>query len=988
MNKKLVLLGAGLLLTAATATAQKHVTGKVTDTSGSPVMGATIRVAGTKMTTTTDADGNFKLVNVPSSAKKLNVSFIGMEPQTVSVAGNVQVVLKDNELGEAVVIGYGTAQKVGTVVGSVKKVGSEQIAAKPSNNIADALQGKVAGLEIASNSGDVGEMGKMSIRLRGDGSLGASSTPLVVVDGSPASTAMLALLNDRDIESVTTLKDASATSIYGSRAANGVIYITTKKGRVNEKAQISVGQRVGWSQLANGIGNPLNANELLEFQLENGIITATEYASYKLHGANTDWQKFYFDNAAPMYNTDLSIRGGSGNTTYYISGSYMNQKSITRVSHFDRYTVRTNIETKPKDWLSFGIRQNATYTDRTSDQYTNTDYSKYVFNNNVKGAAMAAPYYDPYYTADDFPENMIWPDPTLPNTQWIQKLRPSNTNDIVYNGVAYAQIQPIKGLTIKSQLGLYATDTRNSRHISLEMPDLNEAWAVEYHYRSSMWTSTNTIEYKFDVKNDHHFALLAGHEGIKYNDKGFQASGTGITDDRLNTIGNTTKGDIPTYESAAYQYLSFFGRVDYNLKGKYFANFTVRNDRSSRFGPKNRSANFYSGGLMWRVSDEDFMAGTKGWLTDLQLKLSVGSTGNSEIGNYTYLGLIGQTQYNGTSGWVVSQPANDELGWETQIQTNFGITARLFDRLDVNLNVYHRKTKDMLMEVPLPYTTGFSAQYMNVGELSNRGVELELSYDVYRSRDAFFNVYVNYSYNKNKVDELFYGKKEWAMKNYGLMYVVGKGLEYYAPIYAGVDKEDGMPMWYKVGYKGDVQHEYNPETMTKTYSDDLYQLTGKPLYAPHNGGFGLSGGWKGLTISADFNFVANKWIYNLDYTSAVIKSSALAGFNLHRDILTMWKKPGDITNIPNIAYDNYSAANFNLQNASYLRLKNLTVSYDLPQRWMRATRFFENIRLSFVGRNIFTITGYEGTDPEPDTNVTNGIYPATRNFTLGVDLTF
>ena len=346
MNKKLVLFGAGVLLSAATASAQTHVTGKVTDSNGQPLAGATIRVNGTKMVTTTDVNGNFKLKNVPAAAKKLVVSYIGMEPQTVSVAGNVQVVLKDNELGEAVVIGYGTARKVGTVVGSVKKVGSEQVSDKPATNVADALQGKVAGLQIFSNSGDAGEMGDMSIRVRGVGSLGASNSPLIVIDGSPASSSALAMLNDRDIESITTLKDASATSIYGSRASNGVIYVTTKRGRSGEKSRITLSQRVGFSQLANGIGNPMNADELLQFQLENGIIQADKYEEYKLHGANTNWQKYFFDNAAPMYATDFSLQGGSGSTTYFVSASYNKQKSLTRVSHFDRYTVRTNLDTR------------------------------------------------------------------------------------------------------------------------------------------------------------------------------------------------------------------------------------------------------------------------------------------------------------------------------------------------------------------------------------------------------------------------------------------------------------------------------------------------------------------------------------------------------------------------------------------------------------------------------------------------------------------
>lgn len=989
MNKKLVLLGAGLLLTAATASAQQHVTGKVTDSHGQPVMGATVRVAGTKIVTTTDANGTFRLHNVPASAKKLQVSYIGMQPSTVSVAGNVQVRLEDNELGEAVVIGYGTAQKLGTVVGSVKKVGSDKISDKPAPNIADALQGKVAGLQVASQSGDVGSLGQMSIKLRGTGSLGASSDPLIVVDGSPASIDAFSMLNDNDIESITTLKDASATSIYGSRASNGVIYITTKRGRASEKAVITVGQTIGWSQLARQIGDPMNATELLQFQLENGIITIADYERYKEHGANTNWQKFFYDNAAPMYNTDFSIRGGSGNTTYYVSASYMKQNSLTKISHFDRYTVRTNLESKPKSWLTFGIKQNIAYTDRLRDGYTNSDRES---RNSLSNATIAvqsySPCWDPYDESSLTGDHIIWGSPGLMNTMWLAGLQPSKINDVVYTGVAYMTITPVKGLTIKSQLGLDASDTRSSGAVSMEFPvEKYRGEASESHSRDAMWTSTNTIEYKFDVANNHHVTLLAGHEGIKYNGKSFGASGKGAVDDRLLTLGNLTEGNIPTYSSAAYQYLSFFGRADYNYHDKYFVNFTVRNDQSSRFGKDNRGANFYSGGAMWRVSAEDFMAPTRGWLTDLQLKVSVGSTGNSAIGNYGSLGLIGQTQYGGAAGWVLKQPSNNELGWEKQVQTNVGIMARFFDRLGVDVNVYHRKTLDMLMGVPLPYTTGFSSQTVNVGELSNRGVELELNYDAYRSKDAFVNVYVNYAYNKNKIDELFYGLQEWPMTNALLNYTVGKSLEFYMPIYAGVDKNDGAPMWYKPGFKGDRVYEYNPETMTKTYSDDLYQQTGKQRFAPHNGGFGFSAGWKGLTLNADFTFTLNKWMVNNDLFLAASPKNATGGYNVDRCMLEIWKKPGDEAALPGFKYD-YQFDTHLLENASYLRLKNLSLSYDLPKRWMEATGFVENVRFSFVGRNLFTVTKYSGPDPEVETNISVGGYPATRNFTLGVEVTF
>ena len=988
MNKKLVLLGAGLLMTAATASAQKLVSGRVTDTHGEPVMGATVRVPGTKVITTTDANGNFKLKGVPATAKKISVSYIGMQPTTVSVAGNVQVVLKDNELGEAVVIGYGTAQKVGTVVGSVKKVGGEKVENNPTANVADALQGKVAGLQVLNNSGDAGDINNASIKLRGTGSFTASNTPLIVIDGSPAGTGMLAMLNDKDIESVTTLKDASATSIYGSRAANGVIFITTKKGRAEEKAQITISQSVGWSQLANAINNQMNSSELLQFQLENGIITPDQYQTYKLHGANTNWQKYFFDNAAPMYNTDFSLRGGSGNTTYFVSASYKSQNSLTKVGHLKRYTLRSNLDTKPKQWLNFGLKQSVAYTDRLYNPDVSRDELVANTANAVCAAYLYPAYWDPYSEEAKKTHYITFANATDP--MWERQMMPATINDIIYNGVAYAQIQPVKGLTIKSQLGLYASDSRIFEAHDPSIPALNGVGSASASSsRSSMWTITNTVEYKFNIGDKHAITLLAGQEGIKGSSKGFSASATGITDSRLLNFAGATTPNMPGYSSSKYEYLSFFGRADYALMNKYFFNFTIRNDKSSRFGADNRAANFLSGGVMWRLSDETFMAATKSWLTDLQVKYSVGSTGNSEIGNYSSLGLTTTTQYNGDAGLVIAQPSNKELGWEKQIQSNVGLTARLFDRVNIDVNYYNRKTKNMLMSTPLAYTTGFSSMMLNVGQLTNNGVEVEVSYDAFRSRDAFVNVYANFAYNANKIDKLFNGQQSWDRPSYYLSYVVGKSINYYMAEFAGVDKNDGLAMWYTKGNHGNGKtvHEFNPETMTKTYSNDLLQDVGKSYYPNMNGGFGFTASWKGLSLNADFAFVLNKYMLNMDYQFSTNNANAKQGFNQSRDMFKMWKKPGDITDIPSLATENVIDSRI-LQNASFLRLKNLTLSYSLPQQWMQTTRFFDSVRIYATARNLFTATKYVGGDPELDSNLALGFYPGTRQYMLGVEVSF
>ena len=986
MNKKLVLLGTALLLCAGPASAQKRVTGRVIDSAGHPVEGASVRVEGGKGIAVTDEKGNFTLKDVPASAKLLKVSYFGMQTATVSVAADVKVVLKENQLGEAVVIGYGTGQKVGTVVGSVKKVGGEVVNNASTPTLTDALQGQVAGLQILQNTGDIGDLSAesvASINIRGIGSLSADNVPLIVVDGSPVSQSIFSMMNDNDIESVTVLKDASATSIYGSRAANGVIYITTKKGRRGEKAQVTLSQKIGWSQLASGIGNPMSASELLDFQLENGIIGAAEYAEYKAHGANTNWQDYHFDNAAPLYSTDFSVRGGSENTSYFVSASYLKQKGLT-TDKFKRYTLRSNLDSKVKDWMTIGLNQSVTYTDRARDGYT------YSGNGNIRDYATAAymypAYWDPYdpeYAAEHLIYGMNSYD-----TKYLNDLQPSQTNDIVYNGTGFVELTPIKGLTVRSQLGLYAVDTRNSSQILPGFPGQSSGTARESHSRFSLWTITNTAEYKFKIGESHEFTLLAGQEGIKGSSKSFGATGTGTTDVRLPSLGNITTANLPTYSSYKYEYLSFFGRIDYAMKNKYFANVTVRNDQSSRFGRDNRGATFVSAGVMWDIAAEDFMLPTRGWLSDLKVKASIGSTGNSEIGNYRHLGLIGTTQYGGTSGWVMSQPSNPLLGWEKQVQTNVGFAATFFDRLTLDFNWYNRMTKDMLMKTPLPYTTGFEAQMTNVGEMSNKGIEIEVSYDIIRTKDAFLNVRATYAYNSNKIEKLFHDLNEWPMLPNLTNYIVGKSLNYYMPIYAGVDKEDGAPMWYKKGFSGDAGYVYNPETMTKEFDKDkLSQDTGKKLFAPHNGGFGFSAGWKGLTLNADFSFVLGKYMVNNERMFSCSAGNATAGFNQDKDMLHIWKKPGDLAELPGFQYDTQFDTHL-LENASFLRLKNLSVSYDLPKQLIEATRVLSGVRVNFTTRNLFTVTKWKGADPETDSNISYGVYPATRQFTFGIDVTF
>ncbi|MBR1643952.1 MAG: SusC/RagA family TonB-linked outer membrane protein [Bacteroidales bacterium] len=990
MNRKLVLL-LTCFLVALSMAAQKRVTGKVTDTNGIPVASAVVRVTGTQVYTYTDNNGNFALTNVPNSAKELLVSYMGMKSKKVAVANNVEVVLEeDNQLEEAVVMGYGTAQKLGTVVGSVTRVGSEKIENKPVTTALDALQGKVAGVQILSSTGDVGSVSGVSTTVRGVGSLNGGNTPLYIVDGQPVDASVFYMMNQNDIESYNVLRDASATSIYGSRAANGVIYITTKKGHRGEKATVSVSQSIGWSQLARRMGNPMSSNELLDYQLLNGVISSAQYAQYKREGYATDWVKYFYKDSAPIYNTNFNVRGGTERTSYYTSASYLKRDGLTPYSRFKRITVRTNFETQALDWLQFGMNLGLNYDERNVDSNASQG-SLYIWNNPVLGALMLQPYFNPY---GEDGAKLIYFDPMgAYNLETLNYYRPRTIGEARITGTAFIQLTPIKGLTIKSQLGLDGMDQRDSQKFKPSAPYANNdnaGWAYESFGRSTDWTITNTAEYRFNIKEDHDITVLVGQEGIKSSGYSFGVQQLNFSDDRLLWLGlapitEEAIPDISASSPSTVEYLSFFGRVNYGYQNKYFANFTIRNDRSSRFGSDNRSATFASGGVMWDMKAEKFLKPVW-WLDDLKFKATYGSTGNSSgIGYYDHLGVTGTTQYAGKTGWGLARPANNKLGWETQYQANISFTARIFNRANIELGYYHRKTSDMLMSVPVPYTTGFSAQTMNIGEMVNQGIELQFDVDAVQNWHGLdVNIYGNLSYNANKITKLFYGLDKWVEDGTGLAYFVGKSVNYYMPVRAGVDPADGQLMWYVPDANGKLTDQTTKNFDEATLSVD----TGKKYYAPTTGGFGLRATWKGLTLNADFSFVLGKWMQdNMEFFAMGGGGSSASGYNQDRALLNQWKKPGDITNVPKFGYTNQFDTSL-LHNASFCRLKNLSLSYDLPGKWMDATGFIQNVRLLANARNLFTITKWKGADPETNTNVAQGAYPNTREYSIGVELTF
>ena len=979
MKRKFMLLLTCLFIGIGLVTAQvTKVTGTViSEEDGLPVVGASILVKGTAVGTVTDMDGKFQLPNVPSSAKTLVISFIGMKSQELPIKQTMNVILKpDTEtLEEVVVLGYGSGKKIGSIVGSVAKVNSEKLSAKPVANAMDALQGQVSGLQVYTSSGEPGS--SSSSYIRGVGSLTADNEPLYVLDGTPVSSSVMVMMNPNDFESVTVLKDASATSIYGSRAANGVIYITTKRGKIGEKAVITASGNYGTARLARRVSNPMNSTELLNYQLSHGIIKQETYDKYINSGIDTNWEDYFFKDDAPTYQANLSIQGGSNKTMYYVSGSYYFQDGITPRSEYNRYTFRSNLESRPTDWLRFGANFGATYDEQQTSLFTYQGSNN--LNGGIFGTILNPTYYNPY--GEDGSKLDVIPGLNRYSPYYLSDKQPSSSNTAQLDGTAFIQLNPIEGLTIRSQFGIEAYDFRQTSKRLASHPDATQGgYTYEAFRRNAKLTITNTAEYNFKIKDIHDFTILIGQEGIKNDYQRFGSETTGQSDDRLSMLEAGTAATLlgaDENDLYTYQFLSFFGRINYALNDKYFADFSIRNDTSSRFGKDNRNAIFMSGGLMWNMKKESFLEDVN-FLSDLKLKASIGTTGNSSIGNYDHLALVGTNLYNAQGGWKINTPGNGDLGWEKQTLANIGIEASFWNKYRIELTYYNKKTSNMLMDVPVPYTSGFSSITQNVGSMTNSGVEIAVSLDLLKTKDWFVGFNMNYAYNKNKITELFYGYDEWAMPNYLVSYNVGEPVQYYMAEWAGVDPADGQQMWYIPGTDGETTKEYDEEL--------LQQATGKKRYAPHNGGFGLNVSWKGLSLNADFAWVLGKYMVNNDYYFAANPYN-FAGYNQSKDVLNEWKEPGDITDIP--AYGNVMQFDTHLlENASFLRLKNISLSYTLPKNWLLPTKVIQGVRIMATARNLFTITNYKGADPELDTNLTYGAYPNTKQFTIGAELTF
>lgn len=941
-----------------------------------PLIGVTILQEGTTNGVVTDMDGNYSLEVKGASNATLVFSYIGYAAQSHKVnasTGVLNVSLKsDAELiDEVVVVAYGVRKK-GTIAGSVSTVKSEKLENVPTASFDQALQGQTPGLTVISNSGEPSVAA--TFQIRGTNSINSGTTPLFILDGVPIESSSFNAISPSDIESISVLKDASSTSIYGARAANGVVVITTKRGRKTDGAKVTFRGQWGFSQLAGNNWDLMNTAERIKYEKEIGLDLGEDYYN-KIKNIDVNWMDAVYNNNAPSQSYDLSVNGATDKTNYYVSGSFFDQDGITIGSAFRRYNLRANVENRAKEWLKLGTSTLLAYED--VERAEDGEYALYA---PISASHFMLPYWNPYNEDGSLASQNDgeWKGSGQNPIEWMQNNPVKHKTYKVISSL-FAEVTPIENLTIRSQFGIdYSHATSFMQSFPSYIINNESGTAGRASSDGLTLTVTNTANYRFNLDDTHDFNFMIGQEGVNYHYETFQAVTEGQKNDALTNMASGSFASSWSDNTSDYGFLSFFGRGEYNYKNKYYADFSVRADASSRFGEGNRWAGFWSVGLMWDMRREDFFK-QYDWLTNAQLTFSTGTSGNSSIPNYEHLALVtGGSNYMGETGISPNQRGNKDLTWEKLWTTNIGLRLGFFNRLNFTAEFYNKLTTDMLMQVPVSYADGgYGAYWDNVGAMVNRGVELSLDADIIKTKDFTWNVFANASYNKNKLTELYNGIDEYVDSNV-TMYSVGHTVTgFYMVRYAGVNPANGDALWYTKD--GNITNEFSEE--------DRVLIEGKSFVAPWQGGFGTNLSWKGLMLSAQFSWMADRWVYNND--RLMDESNGLyTSYNQSRRLLyDRWKKPGDVTDIPRHGVTPQFDTHY-LENASFLRLKNLMLSYNIPGKALAKTRFFDGARVFVQGQNLLTFTGFTGIDPEVSANIYRAQYPMTRQFTLGVELNF
>ena len=1049
MKRKVVMFLTCLFIGIGLASGQNRtIRGNVTSAEdGMPVVGASIIIDGTTIGTVTDLDGNFTIANVPSSAKTMTVSYVGMKSQKVDVASNVRVVLQpDSEMiDEVIVVAYGTSKK-SSFTGSAQSIDGKKMELRPISSVTKGIEGQVTGVQVTNSSGQPGS--SPDIRIRGFGSLNASNAPLYVVDGIPYDAALNAI-NPADIESMTILKDASAGALYGARGANGVVLITTKKGKEG-KAQVTYRSNVGWSSRA---GHDYNNVDMLEytqllyeairndFLFDEGLAWGDAEASAraalgsKMGGErynpfkNYSWDNIIDPNtgqvrpdATPVWDENwmdavkrdnafrhehqLSINGGSDRNKYMMSFGYLNEDGILLTTNFQRYNTRVNLESKVTDWFSANANVTLAHTITNYSSYTGTAYS------NVWSTAQFVNPLLPLYIKNMDGTNALDADGN-PQLDYGENGRPGTMSDFsilggllddkwsykrdvagLRSGLVFGSDSDnfgiFKGLKLAINFGLDYTNDLRMGYYNMHHGNQAKSGGLisksNNRYQSYTFNQLVTWTRSFGL---HNFNVLAGHEYYDYIYEYLSASKSNLVDGIYELRPGTTMQDADSYTSQ-YCINSFLSQFDYNFDDKYYFKASLRQDASSRFYKENHTGTFWSLGANWRISKEKFMQNVK-WIDNLSLKASYGEQGNDDLNSFYLWQSLYSLEYSNADqvGGVITSLETKDLSWEKNGNFNIGLEGSLFDRhLSFNVEYYNRKTSDMLLEYPMATSTGFSGYNANVGDMRNSGVEAELTVNPIRTKDFNWDVTFMGSTVKNKVLKLTDETPEIIDGIYSVA-KVGQALNtFYMVKSAGVDPTDGSSLYwaYEKDEDGNMIEgsEYVTNDRSKANVSKYYLGSRIPdLY----GSISTNLSYKGFDLSVMTTYSLGGKIYDGLYHSSM--NVLYISNTWNRNALRRWQKPGDITDVPRVRLGVTDLqTDRDLIDASYFAIKNITFGYTFPAGLLRKAGI-NSLRLYTSMDNLALFTHLDGMNPQNNfSGSTSYTYTPNKTLSVGLEVKF
>ena len=1044
---------------------ERIISGTVAGKDGVPIPGVSVVIKGMTIGTVTGADGRFNL-KVPDGASTIVVSYIGMRTKEIEMGSQVsfRIVMEEDVIGvdEVVVVGYGSQQKK-TLTGAVSTVNESDLRAVPAASASAKLQGRVAGVTVTNDNTPGGES---IVRVRGIGSVN-NNDPLYIIDGVPT-TGGLSKMNPNDIESMTVLKDASSSAIYGVRAANGVILVTTKRGKAG-KPKLSFDARYGMQRTTNELDllNTREYGELLWLESKNiglnqgdngwgnsqygygatpvipdyiipegkmeGEVDESAYSYpdpyYGITKANkkgTNWYDEIFDHAI-IQEYNLSVTGGTEAGSYAFSAGYMNQEGVVIDTDFERFSIRSNADTKINNWLEIGESLGVSYTDRTSGMGSNNDED-----NAVSQVYRMQPIIPVYDIRGNFAGTQAKTTGNGKNpVAELYRNKDDYYRDLRVLGNAYIQLNLMPGLNVRTLLGVDYTSTRR-RDRTLMNPEFSEAIAADvlsqYHYGTFQYNWINTLNYKKTFNDVHNFTFLFGTEAVNWDYDWIQASRStySFTDRDYMVLDAGEKDQVANGSIDEWSTFSYFGRVNYDYKGKYLVEGVVRRDGSSRFSEDERWGTFPAFSVGWRISEEPFMDKIA-WLNNLKIRFGWGKNGNDNVGGYynsytTYRSYNGESYYSldgsdssSEAGVHKYKLGNPEGKWETSKTTNLGIDAVLFNNsLEINLDVYKRKTTDMLYNQNLPDTYGnLELPAVNIGEMENKGFDLMATYHGKVGNDFNFDIRANVSHYKNEVKKLNNNPKEilWGPELRQNIYTASMTGEPISSFYGYI--VDGIfNSWDEV-------YAYVPYGST-SFDEDTYSRPGVFKYRnlnddkkidsedrtvignPHPDftyGINIDLQYKNWDMSMFFqgsqgndviNYV-NRWIMFNNFSGNRGKERLYESWTEER-----YANHEKISQPIAIRDDSNMQKNstYFVEDGSYFRMKDLQIGYTFPASWLGKTGI-SRLRLYMQATNLFTISDYSGLDPElanPDSNpdrlmgVDEGVYPTSQIFMFGINL--